>query len=230
MTFLEVAEAVLKEAKTPLSCSGIWQKAVEMGLGNSDGKTPQNSMSALINGNINKGNSKFYIANKISGTGYFWLKSRQNEIIGKETEIEQKNQETQEKELKSKEKGFLEAHLHPLLVKFLYESERFGLYCKTINANTSKSTKAGLNEWIHPDIVGIHFPFEDYQGNTLDLLRNISKSSYKIYSFEIKRYINNANLKECYSKLSQTLALQMRAISWRMKSKMMMRCATSYPA
>lgn len=198
MTFLEVAEAVLKEAKTPLSCSGIWQKAVEMGLGNSDGKTPQNSMSALINGNINKGNSKFYIANKISGTGYFWLKSRKDEIIGKETEIEQKNQEVQEKELKSKEKGFLEAHLHPLLVKFLYESERFGLYCKTINANTSKSTKAGLNEWIHPDIVGIHFPFEDYQGNTLDLLRNISKSSYKIYSFEIKRFINNANLKECY--------------------------------
>lgn len=201
MTFLELAEAVLKEAKTPLSCSGIWQQAIEMGLDKkigTEGKTPQNTISAQISLNIKKGNSRFYVANKIAGAGYFWLKSRQNEILGKETEIEQKAQEIQQKELQSKEKGFLEIHLHPLLVKFLYESEKFNLYCKSINANTSKATNKGLNEWIHPDIVGIHFPFEDYQNNTLDLLRNISKSSYKIYSFEIKRYINNANLKECY--------------------------------
>ncbi len=200
MTFLEVAEAVLKEAKTPLSCREMWEHAKIMGLDKklgSEGKTPEASLSAGLFVNIkNKGDSKFFTPSKRPTT--FWLKSRQNEIIGKETELEQQNQDAQEKELKSKEKGFLEAHLHPLLVKFLYESERFGLYCKTINANTSKSTKAGLNEWIHPDIVGIHFPFEDYQGNTLDLLRNISKSSYKIYSFEIKRFINNANLKECY--------------------------------
>ncbi len=200
MTFLEVAEAVLKEAKTPLNYREMWEHAKIMGLDKklgSEGKTPEASLSAQLFVNIkNKGDSKFFMPSKRPTT--FWLKSRQNEIIGKETELEQQNQDAQEKELKSKEKGFLEAHLHPLLVKFLYESERFGLYCKTINANTSKSTKAGLNEWIHPDIVGIHFPFEDYQGNTLDLLRNISKSSYKIYSFEIKRFINNANLKECY--------------------------------
>lgn len=202
MTFLEVAEAVLKEAKTPLSYKEIWEQAKAMGLDKelgSESKMPEKMMRNRIYADIVKGDSVFYISNKRPKTFWLiWLKSRKNEIIGKETEIEQKNQEAQEKELKSKEKGFLEAHLHPLLVKFLYESERFGLYCKTINANTSKSTKAGLNEWIHPDIVGIHFPFEDYQGNTLDLLRNISKSSYKIYSFEIKRFINNANLKECY--------------------------------
>ena len=201
MTFLELAEAVLKNAKTPLSCSGIWQQAIEMGLDKtigSEGKTPQNTISAQISLNIKKGNSRFYVANKIAGTGYFWLQSRKNEIQGKETQIEQQNQATQEKELKSKEKGFLEIDLHPLLVKFLFESERFNLFCKTINANKSKSTSKGLNEWIHPDIVGIHFPFDDYQNNTLDLLRNISKSSYKIYSFEIKRFINSANLKECY--------------------------------
>lgn len=202
MTFLEVAEAVLKEAKTPLNYREIWEHAKAMGLDKelgSESKMPEKIMRNRIYADIVKSDSAFYISNKRPKTFWLiWLKSRKNEIIGKETEIEQKNQETQEKELKSKEKGFLEAHLHPLLVKFLYESERFGLYCKTINANTSKSTKAGLNEWIHPDIVGIHFPFEDYQGNTLDLLRNISKSSYKIYSFEIKRFINNANLKECY--------------------------------
>lgn len=200
MTFLELAEAVLKEAKTPLNYKEMWESAKTMGLDKelgSEGKTPEASLSAQLFTNIKeKSDSKFFNPSKRPTT--FWLKSRQNEILGKETEIEQKAQDIQQKELKSKEKGFLEIDLHPLLVKFLYESEKFGLFCKTINANTSKATNKGLNEWIHPDIVGIHFPFDDYQNNTLDLLRNISKSSYKIYSFEIKRYINNANLKECY--------------------------------
>lgn len=200
MTFLEVAEAVLKKAEKPLNYREMWERARIMGLDkslNSEGKTPEASLSAQLFVNIkNKSDSRFYTPSKRPTT--FWLKSRQNEIEGKETLIAQANQEVQEEELKRKEKGFLEAHLHPLLVKFLYENERFGLYCKSINANKSKSAKAGLNEWIHPDIVGIHFPFEDYSSNTLDLLRNISKSSYKIYSFEIKRFINNANLKECY--------------------------------
>ncbi|MGX2981700.1 HTH domain-containing protein [Helicobacter sp. 23-1045] len=200
MTFLELAEAVLKKAEMPLNYREMWESAKNMGLDKelgSDGKTPEASLSAQLFTNIKeKSDSKFYNPSKRPTT--FWLKSRANEIIGKETQIEQQNQATQEKELKSKEKGFLEIDLHPLLVKFLFESEKFNLFCKTINANKSKSTKAGLNEWIHPDIVGIHFPFDDYQNNTLDLLRNISKSSYKIYSFEIKRFINSANLKECY--------------------------------
>ena len=107
-------------------------------------------------------------------------------------------QENLEKEIKSKEKGFCEGDLHTLLVNFVANDERFNLYCKTINANTSKNTNKGLNEWIHPDIVGIHFPFEDFDKNTLDLLQNLSNPSYKIYSFELKKFINNANLKECY--------------------------------
>lgn len=200
MTFLELAHAVLSEAQTPLSYGEIWARAKTMGLDKvlaSKGKTPEVSLSAQLFTNIKyKSDSAFYIASKHPTT--FYLKSRRSEIEGKEAEIEQKAQAMQEKELKSKESGFKEADLHPLLVKFLAESERFGLRCKTINANKSKAATAGLNEWIHPDIVGIHFPFEDYSHNTLDLLRNMGKSSYKIYSFEIKRFINNANLKECY--------------------------------
>lgn len=199
MTFLELAEAILKNATTPLSSGQIWENAKKMGLDKaliSDGKTPKASLSAMLYTNVKKSNSNFFKASQKPTT--FWLKSRKSEIEGKESEIEQQNQATQEKEIKNKEKNFLEIDLHPLLVKFLFENEKFNLYCKTINASKSKNAKVGLNEWIHPDIVGIHFPFDDYQNNTLDLLRNINKSSYKIYSFEIKRFINNANLKECY--------------------------------
>lgn len=200
MTFLELAEEVLKQAKYPLDYKQMWESAKNLGLDKkigSEGKTPEASLSAQIYVNIrDKSDSKFCIVSKRPTK--FWLKVRKNELIGKESELEQKIQESQEKEIKNKEKGFCEGDLHPLLVNFVANDERFNLYCKTINANTSKNTNKGLNEWIHPDIVGIHFPFEDFDKNTLDLLQNLSNPSYKIYSFELKKFINNANLKECY--------------------------------
>lgn len=200
MTFLELAEEVLKQAKYPLDYKQMWESAKNLGLDKqigSEGKTPEASLSAQIYVNMrDKSDSKFCIVSKRPTK--FWLKARKNELIGKESELEQEIQESQEKEIKSKEKGFCESDLHPLLVNFVANDERFNLYCKTINANTSKNTNKGLNEWIHPDIVGIHFPFEDFDKNTLDLLQNLSNPSYKIYSFELKKFINNANLKECY--------------------------------
>lgn len=200
MTFLELAEEVLKQAKYPLDYKQMWESAKNLGLDKkigSEGKTPEASLSAQIYVNMrDKSDSKFCIVSKRPTK--FWLKARKNELIGKESELEQKIQESQEKEIKSKEKGFCEGDLHSLLVNFVANDERFNLYCKTINANTSKNTNKGLNEWIHPDIVGIHFPFEDFDKNTLDLLQNLSNPSYKIYSFELKKFINNANLKECY--------------------------------
>lgn len=200
MTFLELAEEVLRQAKYPLDYKQMWESAKNLGLDKkvgSEGKTPEMSLSAQIYVNIrDKSDSKFCIVSKRPTK--FWLKARKNELIGKESELEQKIQESQEKEIKSKEKGFCEGDLHTLLVNFVANDERFNLYCKTINANTSKNTNKGLNEWIHPDIVGIHFPFEDFDKNTLDLLQNLSNPSYKIYSFELKKFINNANLKECY--------------------------------
>lgn len=198
MTFLEIAKKVLedKEIKIPLTTKEIWQHAVENGYAkDTTGKTPEQSICAQLYVNMrDKKDSKFIKAG--SRPAKFWLKARENEILGKENEIEAKTQELQKQEIKSKEKGFCEGDLHPLLVKFL--NDNFNLYCKTINANTSTNKTKGLNEWIHPDIVGIYFPFDDFDKHTLDLLQNLSKPSYKIYSFELKKFINNANLKECY--------------------------------
>lgn len=200
MTFLELAQEVLEKAEYPLDYKQMWESAKNLGLDKkvgSEGKTPEISMQAQIYINMrDKSDSKFCIVSKRPTK--FWLKERKNELIGKESELEQKIQESQEKEIKSKEKGYRESDLHPLLVNFVANDERFNLYCKTINANRSKNTNKGLNEWIHPDIVGIHFPFEDFDKNTLNLLQNLSNPNYKIYSFELKKFINNANLKECY--------------------------------
>ena len=51
---------------------------------------------------------------------------------------------------------------------------------------------------MHPDIVGVHFPFESYTGNTLKLFDVLKVNPYKLYSFELKKELNFSNLRECY--------------------------------
>lgn len=196
MTYLELAQKVLEKADFPLGYNQIWQKAVEMGLDKklkSVGKTPWQSVGAQIYVNIrDKANSNFVAVSK--NPQKFWLKARQKELPSDE-----KIQEIQVKEVEKKEKEFDEKALHPLLVSFA--NREFNLYCKTLNANTTRGAKTqGLDEWIHPDIVGVYFPFDDdsYKSETLALLENLNKLSYKIYSFELKKFINSSNLKQSY--------------------------------
>lgn len=203
MTFLQLAEKVLEQAEIPLSADEMFQKAKEMGLENefqSNAQDKLKSFYSTVLKNIQEKGNNATLCKVGNSPIRFWLKSRENEIIGKETEIEQKRQERYEKELKDDEnkKGFDEKDLHPLLVKFLADNERFKLYCKTINAGTSKKGEKGLGEWNHPDIVGIHFPFNDYNDIAFKLLSHTNQLNYKIYSFEIKKLINPANLKACY--------------------------------
>lgn len=196
MTFLELAQEVLQKAELPLTYREIWERGEKMGLVakvSGKGKTPQETLGARLYVDV-RDNKNSALSKIGSRPARFWLKAREIKDIG---EIEAKIEKEEQQEIKNKE-GFLEKDLHPLLVNFLYYNQRFNLHCKTINANTSKNKNKGLNEWIHPDIVGIHFPFDDFKQETLNLLANLSTSSYKIYAFELKRFINNSNLKECY--------------------------------
>lgn len=192
MTFLELAEEVLKEAKEPLTYKQIWEVAISKGSDkkvSTKGKTPELTLSAGIYIDIKeKNDSKFYIASRRPTT--FWLKSREDEV--KNIIIKSPIAKTPFKV------GFHERDLHPLLVKFLFESEEFDLYCKTIYHENSKKGEKGKDKWNYPDIVGIHFPFKDYKKETLDLLINLNKQSCKIYSFELKRSISWADIKEYY--------------------------------
>ncbi|WP_052062729.1 hypothetical protein [Helicobacter saguini] len=94
---------------------------------------------------------------------------------------------------------FKEADLHPLLVAFLDANENFRLHCKTIIHNKCVKRAKGETEWNHPDIVGVHFPFDDdLCKDTLAFLKNSNLLDYKIYSFEIKKSISFADVKEYY--------------------------------
>lgn len=194
MTFLELAEEVLKTAKEPLTYREIWEIAISQGLDKkvgSKGKTPTDTLAARIYTDLKeKSDSKFCITSKRPTT--FWLKSREDEV---------KNiiiQASTVPKIPAKTVSFHERDLHPLLVKFLFESEEFDLYCKTIYHENSKKGEKGKDKWNYPDIVGIHFPFDDYKKETLGLLKNLNKQSCKIYSFEIKKSITWSDIKEYY--------------------------------
>ena len=50
---------------------------------------------------------------------------------------------------------------------------------------------------MHPDIVGVYYPFYDYSENVLKLFK-ISETPYKLFSFELKKELNYRNLREYY--------------------------------
>lgn len=188
LSYKELTLEILKQSDRPLSVSEIWQKALEKGLDkklSSIGQTPtQTIWNRLLTDKIN------FLKTSIKPTT-FWLKERENELL----KLDNKNEIINEKQEKNK---FHERDLHPLLVKFLYENLDFNLNCKTIYHEQSKKGKGGEDKWNYPDIVGVYFPYDDYEKETITLLENIKQNSYKLFSFELKIALNFSNLKECY--------------------------------
>ncbi|WP_317362579.1 HTH domain-containing protein [Campylobacter helveticus] len=187
LTYKELAIEILKEAKKPLSVSEIWEKACERGLEkrlSSIGKTPTQTLWNRFF--VNR--DDFIKATQKPIT--FWLRARQNELINLNL--------SEEKEVRLEKTKFNERDLHPVLVKFLYENLDFRLNSKTIYHEKSKKSESGKDKWNYPDIVGVYFPYDDYQNETLGLLESLKLNSYKIFSFELKISINFSNLKESY--------------------------------
>lgn len=189
ISFLELAEKVLREEKKPLKAFEIWEIANNKGydkLLNSEGATPRDTLSAQIYVNSKRNDSKFI---KI-GTRpvLFYLKDLPNDYnIEKLTE----NKIIEEA---SKKFNYLEKDLHPILAYF--GKSYLGTYIKTINHSTS--TKKSFGEWLHPDMVGCHFLFEDLKEEVYNLNKSVGNFPIKLYSFELKRALNFANLREAF--------------------------------
>ena len=87
--------------------------------------------------------------------------------------------------------------MHILLSTFVKNNENFKCVTKTIMHEKSKKEEKGKNEWLHPDIVGVYYPFYDYSENVLKLFK-ISETPYKLFYFELKKELNYRNLREYY--------------------------------
>jgi hypothetical protein len=191
MTFLELAEKMLLEEKRPLTANEIWTLASDKGYTknlNSAGKTPWATLGALIYVNA-KDNPRTLFATTETRPKKFYLKSQKEKI-----DLQAEAQKIPEEELSKKKFDYLEKDLHPYLVSFA----RHYLHCftKTIRHNTSKKSEYG--DWVHPDLVGCYFPFEDWRKDVFDLSASLGDSSVKFYSFELKRELVLGNLRSSF--------------------------------
>ena len=93
-------------------------------------------------------------------------------------------------------KSFDERSLHKLFCNFLRTRN---IYAKTIFHEKSSTKADNTQKWVHPDIIGVQF--EDFSNDaTLSLLKATDpKQSVHIYSYEMKRKVeNDSQLKQYY--------------------------------
>lgn len=186
--FLNLAEEVLKREKVPLTATEIWKKAEKYELIeklNSNGKTPERSLSANLYVEVKNNSEKSNFFRYSKSPTKFGLKTiKYKEEYEEKSDINVNN--------------FNERKLHPLLTKFVFTNEHFSAYTKTIYHESSKKGTSGKNKWIHPDLVAVHFPYDDYSKETLSLFGSFNETKFKLFSFEMKKEINFSNLREYY--------------------------------
>lgn len=196
MTFLELAEKVLHENQIPMKTSEIWAYGVENRYDqmlNSSGKTPWATLAAQVYVNFRDNPNSIFGATQTRPKKFF-LKSFKNidELIEQSEKEELKKVASEEKELKKK--SYLEKELHAVLAYFVY----YYLRCYTKTINHSKSNKKEFGEWVHPDMVGCYFPIEDWSPELNALSNTTGSAAIKVYSFELKRKVTLANLREVF--------------------------------
>jgi uncharacterized protein len=197
-SFLDLAYEVLKKSPTPLTYQEIWQQGKLASLTDSirtSGKTPWDSMGSQLYIEVrNNEHPRFIKVGKRPAR--FFLKEREKELSDEIiTLIEKEEQKT-----KGGTTKYHERDLHPLLTYFVSANPSFNrgraIFTKTIFHE--KSQKAGYNEWIHPDIVGFYLPIEDWKAEVIEFNRLSDNNSLRLFSFELKKYLNKSNYREAY--------------------------------
>lgn len=188
-SFLDLSKEVLEKSEKPLTVHEIWQIAEEMELINkvgTSGKTPEKTLSARLYVDIRDNDkSVFYQSSKRPAK--FYLKEKKDNII-----------DTDKTVIKVDKTTFSERDLHILLSSFVQIDSHFKCQTKTIYHEKSSKAVKGRNQWLHPDMVGVYYPFVDYSKQVLNLFSVVGENPYKMFSFELKKEINYSNLREYY--------------------------------
>lgn len=198
-TFWDIIEKTLEKVGTPLSAKEIWDKANELAmLGDfsTSGKTPWATIAAYCYTDINRNGDTSIIIQTSERPAQFFLRRLEKQIDVQKI-LKQKDSDLAKLQ-KTEGKKFSERDLHPLLVAYCFGDSHFKANLKTVfHENSLKATK-GQNEWLHPDLVGVYFPFRDYKHETLEIQNHLSITSIKLFSFELKISLNFGNLRQSY--------------------------------
>ncbi len=193
--FKEFSIEVLKKVNKPLGKMDIWKEGVRLGLDKkleTQGKTPWYSIGAQIYTEIKNKKDKSRFKQVSNRPALFALVSQNfSEATIKNSLVEMDNEGKQEYH-------YNERSLHPVLVKYLFSNSHFKCLTKTIKHERSTKGKLHQDDWVHPDLIGIYFPYDDFEELTIKTLSILNEKSYKIFSFEMKIEINRATLRKEY--------------------------------
>jgi len=204
-TILNLVEDVLRDVPLPLSSIEIWAEAQNKGLAEkkgTTGRTPAGTLGALLGTDIRENpDTPFCVI--CEKPHRFFLKSRKGELTPDVLKnLEAREFAEEEESPLGASPSFDERDLHPLLAYFVHDSEAFSfwgerqIYTKTIDH--TKSTR-GLNEWLHPDMVGVYLPFGYMDKDVINFNNKIGQDSLvRFYSFELKKELTKGNYRESY--------------------------------
>jgi hypothetical protein len=191
ITFLQLAERVLREEGRPLSPAEMWEVARSKNydkLLDTTGKTPAATLYSVVFTNTRNDPATIFVKIGERPARYF-LKELIESI---RPDVLERVQPTEDVVPQLPE--YSELDLHPFLTYFaqIY----FKAFTKTIRHQTSKKKEFG--EWVHPDMVGIYYPVADWKPEVLDLSAATGNTTIKVYSFELKKSLSFTNLRESF--------------------------------
>lgn len=198
-TYVDLAKDVLRQAETMLTVSEIWERAGQEGLVQKlkdDGKTPAlRTLSGTLTIETCRKQETTVFSRTEGASKFYFLKSRESELKPR------KIKSVEEKSISKKTDGWKEKNLHPLLAYFAYSNidlmgER-NVYTKTIRH--TKGAPTGYSQWLHPDMVGVYFPFNELEKDVIELSGAFNANKiFRLFSFELKREITRGTYRECY--------------------------------
>jgi hypothetical protein len=195
LSFLDLAEIVLKEKGVELGCTEIWDVIEEKYRNqlNTTGKTPAATLFTRMYETTSNTNSLFYVNNTVKPKKYglkVW-KQQSNQTNTSNASLFQPK-----KKVVGDKSTYDEIDIHPFVS--YYAKNYLNLYTKTIDHKKSNKSTKGSNEWQHPDMVGVYFPFLEWEKGISKLSEIMGSSKIKIVSFELKKELNFGNLRESY--------------------------------
>lgn len=90
-----------------------------------------------------------------------------------------------------------EADLYPLLAEYL--AAEFALYTKRIDEKRSSNRRGPQgNVWLYPDMVSLENLTREWDRDIRDCVRELSAPKARLWSFEVKKLLNRASVREAY--------------------------------
>lgn len=190
MNFIELAEKIIREENRPLTQKEIWKIATKKGydkLVETTGKTPWQTIGARLYVDIRDNPSSKFVKLKLKPTRFF-IKELASDIDYGKVAIETP------KEIQGLKSKLKERDLHKYLTYFVYTYR----FIHTMTIFHEESNKKQYAQWLHPDMVGVYFPLEEWESEVLDISKEIGSIGVKLFSYEIKKELNFNNLRESY--------------------------------